>query len=88
MRDTALYRQLLGLETPWTVDRVELDVQQQRVFAKHDKLEAWRCSECGKLFGLHDHDEERVWRQLDSRGFQTFLHARIARVNCLERGVR
>lgn len=30
--------QLLGLEKPWHVDRVELDVKQQRVdvFAKYD----------------------------------------------------
>jgi transposase len=90
VRDTDLYRQLLGLEKPWTVDRVELDVKQQRVdvFAKHDKPKAWTCPECSKPFGLHDHDEERVWRHLDSCGFQTFLHARIPRVSCSEHGVR
>lgn len=90
MRDTDLYRQLLGLEKPWTVDRVELDVSQQRVdvFAKHDKLKAWPCPECGKPVGLHDHDAERMWRHLDSCGFQTFLHARFPRVNCPEHGVR
>ena len=31
MRDTELYRQLLGLESPWTVMRVELGVKAQRV---------------------------------------------------------
>ncbi len=57
---------------PWTVDRVELlDVQEQRVdvFAKHEKSK-WTCPECDKPYGLHDHDEERVWRHLDSCGFQ------------------
>ena len=29
-----------------------------------------------------------MWRHLDSCGFQTFLHARIPRVNCPEHGVR
>ena len=89
MRDTDLYRQLLGLEKPWTVDRVELDVKQQRVdvFAKHEKAK-WNCPECDKPCGLHDHDEERVWRHLDSCGFLTFLHARIPRVKCSEHGVR
>ncbi|MEJ7602555.1 MAG: transposase family protein [Kofleriaceae bacterium] len=73
MRDTDLYRQLLGLEKPWTVDRVELDVKQQRVdvWAKHDKQKTWPCPECKKGVGLHDHDEERTWRHLDSCGFQT-----------------
>ena len=31
MRDTELYRHLLGLEDPWTVSRVELKVKEQRV---------------------------------------------------------
>jgi hypothetical protein len=31
MRDTELYQRLLGLEPPWKVARVELDVKQQRV---------------------------------------------------------
>jgi transposase len=90
VRDTDLYRQLLGLERPWTVDRVELDMKQQRVdvFATHEKAKAWTCPECSKPFGLHDHDEERVWRHLDSCGFQTFLHARIPRVKCPDHGVR
>jgi transposase len=90
VRDTDLYRQLLGLEKPWTVERVELDVKKQRVdvFAKHDQPKSWTCPECKKPFGLHDHDEERAWRHLDSCGFQTFLHARIPRVNCPEHGVR
>jgi transposase len=90
VRDTDLYRQLLGLVDPWTVDRVELDVKQQRVdvWAKHDKVKAWPCPECGKGCGLHDHDEERTWRHLDSCSFQTHLHARVPRVNCPEHGVR
>lgn len=90
MRDTDLYRQLLGLEKPWLVDRVELSVEKQRVdvFAKHEKAKAWHCPECDEPCGLHDHDEERVWRHLDSCGFQTFLHARVPRVKCSEHGVR
>jgi transposase len=90
VRDTDLYRQLLGLQKPWTVDRVELDMKQQRVdvFAKHEKSNAWTCPECDSPCGLHDHDEERMWRHLDSCGFQTFLHARIPRVKCPEHGVR
>jgi transposase len=90
VRDIELYRQLLGLEKPWTVDRVELNVKQQRVdvWAKHVKVRAWPCPECGKDGGLHDHDEERTWRHLDSCSFQTHLHARVPRVRCPEHGVR
>ena len=39
MRDTDLYRRLLGLASPWTVDRVDLDVKTRQVdvYAKHEK---------------------------------------------------
>ncbi len=37
MQDTELYRHLLGIEEPWAVGRVELDIAQQRVdvWAEH-----------------------------------------------------
>jgi hypothetical protein len=31
MRDVELYRHVLGLESPWTVARVDLGVTEQRV---------------------------------------------------------
>jgi transposase len=31
MRDTELYRHLLGLEAPWSVAPVELNAKEQRV---------------------------------------------------------
>lgn len=90
MRDTDLYRHLLGLESPWSVGRVELDVAAQRVdvWVEHPKGMKWPCPECGREGALYDHAEERVWRHLDSCQFQTFLHARPPRVDCSEHGVR
>src|SRR3954463_4641418 len=88
MRDTELYRHLLGLETPWTVANVELKVKEQRVdvWAEHGDT-VWPCPECGKPFALYDHAPERSWRHLDSCQFMTYLHARIPRVKCSEHGV-
>jgi len=90
MRDTELYRAILGLESPWTVARVDLDVKEQRVdvYAEHGKRKTWPCPECEAACGLHDHDEERTWRHLDSCQFKTVLHARIPRVRCDQHGVR
>jgi transposase len=90
VRDTELYRQLLGLESPWIVDRVDLDMKTHRVdvFTKHGRPQSWPCPECGSGCGLHDHDEERTWRHLDSCGFGTYLHARVPRVKCPDHGVR
>jgi transposase len=90
MRDIDLYKHLLGLESPWTVARVDLDVKGQRVgvFVEHAELKAWPCPVCDKPCALHDHEEERVWRHLDSCQFQTLLHARTPRIDCHEHGVR
>jgi transposase len=90
MQDTELYRQILGLESPWKVARVELDVKQQRVdvYAEHADRKTWPCPECETPCGLHDHEEERTWRHLDSCQFQTHLHARVPRVRCDKHGVR
>lgn len=89
MRDTDLYRQVLGLDKPWTVARVELDVSGQRVdiWVEHAPGVGWRCPRCGRELSCRDHAEERVWRHLDTCQFQTHLHARIPRVDCPEHGV-
>ena len=90
MKDTELYRHLLGIEAPWRVDRVDLDVGEQRIDVKlaHKSGRRWPCPECEEACGLHDHAEERAWRHLDSCQFLTFIHAAIPRVKCPEHGVR
>jgi transposase len=90
MQDTELYRYLLGIEAPWTVKKVQLDLVNQRVdvWADHAEDLRWPCPECGDLVPLYDHAAERAWRHLDSCQFMTFLHARPPRINCQEHGVR
>src|SRR5579871_4291917 len=90
MRDVELYKHLLGLESPWTVSRVELTIKDQRVdvWAAHQENAAFACPECGKIAPLYDHSEERSWRHLDSCQFKTYLHARPPRVECPTHGVK
>ena len=85
-----LYRQLLGIEAPWKVERVELSEGEQKVEVTvgHARGLRWPCPECGLELGLYDHGEERVWRHLDSCGFTTWLKARPPRVACPTHGVR
>ena len=68
MKDTELYRRLLGLEDPWFVDRVELKMEEERVdvWVKHKRGIQWKCPECGQVLSCHDHAEERSWRHLDT----------------------
>ena len=90
MDSVELYRQLLGLRAPWTVERVELGIEKQRVdvHVGHPAGERFSCPECGRELGVYDHQAERVWRHLDSCQFLTYLHARAPRVSCPEHGVR
>jgi transposase len=89
MRDTELYKHLLGVAAPWTVTRVELSVEQQRVdvWAEHASDASFSCPTCNEPCGLYDHGAERCWRHLDSCQFQTFLRTRPPRVKCSEHGV-
>jgi len=90
MESTELYRQLLGLAAPWTVERIELNIarQQVEVHVGHLAGQRFACPECGRELGVYDHLAERVWRHLDSCQFLTYLHARPPRVSCPEHGVR
>lgn len=90
MRDTELYRHLLGLVAPWEVDRVELSVEDGRVdvWVGHPDLTGFDCPDCDIRLPVYDHSAERTWRHLDSCAFLTFLHARPPRVECAEHGVR
>lgn len=89
MRDTELYRHLLGLEQPWSVSRVELEIKNQQVdvWAEHATGERWSCPRCEARLPVYDHSDERSWRHLDSCQFKTYLHARPPRVKCPEHGV-
>ena len=90
MESKELYRHLLGLVEPWTVERVELDMAKMHVevYAAHASGARFACPECGTELAVYDHLAERVWRHLDSCQFLTFLHARPPRVSCPQHGVR
>ncbi|MEB2352248.1 MAG: hypothetical protein OZ924_12630 [Burkholderiaceae bacterium] len=59
-----MYRQLLGLMPPWTVERVELDMARQHVevYVGHAAGQRFACSECGLEPGVYDHLASRGWR--------------------------
>jgi len=90
MRDTELYRKLLGVDEPWEVKAVELKINEGRVDIRlvHREGVKWPCPECGKELAIYDHAEERTWRHLDTCQFKTYVHARIPRVDCDKHGVK
>jgi len=57
------------------------------IWLEHPGGAKWPCPKCGQELPCRDHAEERAWRHLDTRQFQTPLYARIPRVECPEHGV-
>lgn len=90
MQDTELYRALLGLQHPWRVREVKLDLATNRVdvWVEEEAGAKWVCPECGQKASLYDHGEERVWRHLNTCQCETYLHVRLPRTKCWEHGVR
>jgi transposase len=90
MQDRQLYEQILGITTPWFVERVELKVNDGEVHVHlgHKPSATWSCPECGRECSLYDHQPERSWRHLDTCQYQTLLHAQTPRTDCREHGVR
>jgi transposase len=91
MQDAAhIYSKLLELKYPWMVDSVSIDSARKivDVHVIHDKGEKLPCPECRRECMVYDHLRERVWRDLDSIGFKTFIHARPPRIQCPEHGIR
>ncbi len=84
MRDHVLYATILGLQAPWTVDRVDLDVAggAVHVWLARTAGAPARQSRCT----IYDH-RDREWRHLDTCQLQTRLHARVPRVDCPTHGV-
>jgi len=89
MQDTELYRQLLGVTSPWTVHRVTLNIDECAVYVylAEEPDATWLCPTCGRPSPVYDHREERTWRHLDSCQFLTYLMAAVPRVECATHGV-
>jgi transposase len=90
MQDRELYRRILGIESPWQVERVELKLEQGEVhvYLEHGPEAKWLCPECSAPSPLYDHQAERCWRHLDTCQYHTILHASPPRAACPEHGVK
>ncbi len=62
MQDHELYRRILGIESPWKVERVELKLEsgEVHVYLDHGEVRQWPCPECGKTCRQYDLSRGRV----------------------------
>jgi transposase len=79
MKDTTLYEHLLGIQTPWFVQSVDMAIEAQRITVrvalKPDQV--WADPTCDHA-RAHIHGwSERTWRHLDTCQFETLITARV-----------
>jgi transposase len=90
MHDAELFQRALGLVEPWEVVDVRFDAERRRLDLRIDfpKGARFACPECGRE-GCKVHDTEtQTWRHLNFFEHETYLHARVPRVDCPEHGVK
>ena len=83
------YGQLLGIQSPWLISDVTLNMAEKRVdieieYADDEGL----CPECDARCSKHDERNKRTWRHLDTMQFSTYLHCSLPRVRCPEHGAK
>ena len=79
MKDTALYEHLLGLQTPWSVKKVELSLAEQRVTVEVvlKAGQVWADPTNERARAHINGWTEREWRHLDTCQFETIIKARV-----------
>lgn len=90
MRDKDLYQKILGVESPWYVTDVELELEnlsgKVTVKVEVESGVQLHCPHYGKTVPGYD-KRRKQWRHLDTSQYQTPLSAEVPRVNCPEHGV-
>lgn len=83
------YALLLGINSPWEISSVDLNMASHRVDIVVEYADtSGPCPECGVSSPKHDDRESRTWRHLDTMQFSTYLHAQLPRVKCNQHGVK
>ncbi len=88
MRDKELYTQILGIQAPWEVSDIELDLKagEVKVYVEQKPGTKQACPKCGASCPGYD-KRRRQWRHLDTCQLKTLLVADLPRVECAEHGV-
>lgn len=90
MRDTDLFQMALGLTPPWQVLSSDFNPEQKRLDIKIDfsRGSTFSCPKC-KQGNVKAYDTEtKTWRHLNFFQHETYLTARVPRVQCDQCGIR
>jgi transposase len=79
VNEKEFYQRLLGVEAPWKVIGVELDLERRRVKVEVSCEPVEWVNEAGERAHVHGYKERR-WRHLDTCQCETFIRAKVPRV--------
>lgn len=90
MNELTLFTMALGLSEPWKVVDIKFSKEAGRLdlkidFAKGTKFPCPSCEE--RACEIHD-TKERRWRHLNFFQYETYLHARVPRIECKNCGIK
>nr|VFJ47363.1 MAG: transposase [Candidatus Kentron sp. FW] len=88
MRDTDLYTRISGIEVPWQVSTVKVEMAKGEIIVHVERKVGAKlcCPICGRESQGYD-SRRRRWHHLDTCQYKTILEADIPRVECPEHGV-
>jgi transposase len=86
----AFYSKLLGVKGVWSIREVVVDDKGARVdiYMEHRDGVKFPCPVCREFCSVYDHTPEREFRHLNTCQMQTWLHARLPRIECPTHGVQ
>jgi transposase len=80
MNDKDLFTQALGIQPPWQIKDVRMDVKAQRVEIEVEcEQTVWADPETKQRLHIQGY-EDRRWRHLDTMQFETFIVAKVPRL--------
>lgn len=80
MSERDFYQQVLGLDKPWKVKAVRMELDQRRITVEVEcEQQAWGNPGTGRRAHVHEWVERR-WRHLDTCQFETIIQARVPRL--------
>ncbi len=88
MTDKQLFELALGLTSPWYVKSYKLEKEDKKFTIHLDFQRGGRfsCPKCGKICGAYDTCPQE-WRHLNFFEHETYLKARVPRIECSDCGV-
>ena len=90
MKDTELIQAALMLTPPWQVAECHFDVNQGHLNIHLDFLKGshFSCPACGQADCAAHDTKQKSWRHLDFFQHETYIYARVPRIDCCNCGVR